>query len=78
MKTLMLILLATTIASSAFAWIENPAEGQYLEFSSAGERPDNNSQPLIENSIEGANRENTHCGSRPDLLLNSLVWLLYI
>ncbi len=78
MKTLMLILLATTIATSAFAWTENPAEGQYREFVSAGDRPDENSQPLIENSIEGANRENTHCSSRPYLLVNSHVWMLYI
>ncbi len=78
MKTLMLILLATTIATSAFAWTENPAEGQYREFVSAGDRPDENTQPLIENSIEGANRENTHCGSRPDTWFMELFWLLHI
>ena len=77
MKKLTLILLATAVASSAFAWIENPTMGEYREFSTAGEVPAENTQPLIQNSIEGEYREFSNAGD-PGAWIHGWLWVLRV
>ena len=75
-KLAIMILLAAAVASHAAAWIEHPAEGTYREFSSPGEVPDGQSEPLVENAIEGEYREFTSPGGDFGTLIQQVLWVL--
>jgi len=77
-KLTLMILLAAAVASNAAAWIEHPVEGANREFTDAGDRPDGQSEPLIENSLPGEYRESTSAGSNLDAWIDGMLWVLRV